>query len=381
MKNPFVVKESLYSMLVLAYPLILISACTKHAPADSFGNPVAVNVVEVKKEKISYYNHYPATVVALNEVEIRTEVNGFVTGIFFKEGGVVRKGDKLYEIDRSRYYASYAQAKAGVDIARANLERARRDADRYMKLNEQDAIAKQRVDDSQTDLENAKLQLVAANAGLVKAENDLSYSLIKAPFDGTIGISQVKLGALVNAGQTLLNTISSDNPMGVDFVLNEKEIGGFQEMVRNKIRDGDSIFRISLADNSLYPHNGKFELIDRAVDPQTGTVRGRLVFPNTERKMIAGMSCTVHILNSNTDKQVVIPLKAILEQMSENFVFLIDSQKVHQTKVSLGARFEGLVIIKEGLVGGEKIVTDGIQKLRDGAFVFVDTNASSPAKN
>ena len=371
--------SKLLTALLLVF--ILLYACKKKDAGDPAGTGIPVNVAEVSEEKVSFYSNYPGSIVALSEVELRSEVSGFITGIYFKEGSSVKKGQKLYEIDRSKYIASYNQAKANVDIATANEEKARRNADRYTKLSEQDAIAKQRLDDAMTDLQNAGLELVSAKAGLARAQTDLNYSLITAPFDGTIGISQVKMGSLVSPGQTLLNTISTDNPMGADFVINERELGNFQELFRVNRPQNDSTFRISLPDKSLYSEEGRIQVIDRAIDPQTGTIRIRLVFPNPDQKLRAGMSCIIHVLNASDQDQLVIPSKSLLEQMSEYFVFVVDSQKVKQTKITLGAQFEERVVVTAGLQKGQQIVTDGIQKLRNGAIVNVNQTDTDKKKD
>ena len=368
-------------MLAALMVLPLFNACKNSSSGDESGEAIAVNVTNVQKKNVAFYDEYPGTVVALNEVELRSEVSGFITGIFFREGDYVLKGKKLYEIDRSKYIAGYEQAKANVDIANANVERAQRYVDRYTELNKKEAIAKQRLDDAETDLENAKLQLVSAKAGLVKAQTDLNYSVITAPFGGTIGISQVKMGALISPGQTLLNTISSDDPMGVDFVINENELSRFQKLLNRKAPENDSTFRITLPDNALYPENGKIEVIDRAVDPQTATIRIRLVFPNHNRLLRDGLSCDVHVLNPIKGEQLVIPFKAVLEQMSEYFVFVVDGRKVHQVKVTLGAQMNGLAVITDGLKEGQQIVTDGVQKLHDGSDVIVGKSDTTNEEN
>jgi RND family efflux transporter MFP subunit len=377
------VKYRQFARLLTVALLVLISlnACKKKDPGNQAGTGIPVNVAEVNEEKVSFYTSYPGTVVALSEVELRSEVSGFITGIYFTEGSFVKKGQKLYEIDRTKYIASYNQAKANVDIATANEEKARRNADRYTKLSEQDAIAKQRLDDAITDLQNAGLELVSAKAGLEKAQTDLNYSLITAPFDGTIGISLVKMGSLVSPAQTLLNTISTDNPMGTDFVINERELGHFQELFRSNRQKNDSTFRISLPDKSIYKEQGSIQVIDRAIDPQTGTIRVRLVFPNHDEKLRAGMSCIIHVLNASDQEQLVIPSKSLLEQMSEYFVFVVDSQKVKQTKVTLGPQFEDRVIVTSGLQKGQQIVTDGIQKLRNGAQVVANVTGNDEKKD
>jgi len=331
---------------------------------------VPVSLYEVTKERAVYYDTYPATVVALKEVELRSQVSGYITGMFFTEGSVVTKGQKLYEIDRRKYAATYEQAKNNVKIAEDNLEKVQRDADRYTELGRQDAIARQSLDDALTDLQNVRLQVSSANAELEKAKTDLEFSLITAPFDGTIGISQVKLGTLVPPGQTLLNTISSDDPMGVDFVIDEKELGRFVGLSRKETTADDSTFRITLPDKSLYQVNGKIGLIDRAVDSQTGTIRVRLIFDNHERLLRPGMSCNVKILNRDAGQQVIIPYKAIVEQMGEYFVYRADSSKARQIKISLGMRIGYNVIIRDGLNPGDQVVIDGIQKLHDGVALM-----------
>ena len=347
-----------------------LTSCKHGDPAQNPASmPVPVNLVKVEKQHLVYYDTYPATIVALKEVELRCEVGGDVTGITFSEGQPVRQGQKLYEIDRSRYLASFQQAKANLDIAQANVERTQRDADRYVELGKQDAIAKQRLDNAQTDLQNAKSQVVAAKADLVKAETELNYSVILAPFDGTIGISRVRMGALVTPDQTLLNVVSSDDPMGVDFVVDEKELGRYQQFEQKNYAKNDSTFRIMLPDNTLYPINGKLSIIDRAVDPQTGTIKVRLSFANPGRKLKPGMSCNVKILNENSGSLVLVPFRAVVEQMSEYFVYKVDSLKAKQIKISIGAKVGPNIIVRNGLNPGDAIVIDGVQRLRDGSFV------------
>ncbi len=352
------------------------NGCKDTSPGNSI-EPVSVSVTPVQKGLVSYYDDYPGTIVALNEVELRSEVSGMVTGIFFRDGEYVRKGRRLYEIDRIRYLASFEQAKANVEIAMANVERAQRYVDRYTVLSEQDAIARQRLDDARTDLQNANLSLVSAKAGLVRTQSELNYSLIVAPFDGTIGISKVKLGSLVIPGQTLMNTISTDDPMGVDFVVNEKEIGRFQELSTEKVPAGDSTFRIFLPDQSVYAGEGRIQAIDRAIDPGTGTIRIRLEFGNEQRKLRAGMSCNVKVLHGGKEEDLVIPTQSLLEQMSEYYVYVVDSQKARQVKVIPGAQLEGKVVVTGKLEEGQLVVTDGVQKLRDGMPVITETGSSA----
>jgi membrane fusion protein, multidrug efflux system len=356
-------------LISAAVSACLLSCGNGDPPPGPASQAIPVNLIRVDKKQLVYYDMYPASVVALKEVELRCEVGGDITGMSFKEGQPVKKGQILYEIDRSRYEATFNQAKANFDIAQSNLERAQRDADRYIRLNQEDAIAKQRLDNSLTDLQNAKSQVLAARADLVKAETELNYSVIKAPFDGTIGISKVRMGALITPDQTLLNVVSSDDPIGVDFVIDEKELSRFQLVEKKPLDAKDSTFRILMPDNELYPGDGRIDIIDRAVDPQTGTIKVRLSFPNHDRLLKPGMNCNVKVLNENSGSLLLIPYKAVVEQMSEYFVFKVDSMKAKQTKISLGAKVGSNVIIRQGLNPGDEIVVDGIQRLHDGVRV------------
>ncbi len=341
--------------------------------------PVPVTMEEVKQETVVYHDLYPGNVVALNEVQIRSEVNGFISAIFFQEGQTVRKGQKLYEIEQEKFAAAYAQADANLQIARVNFEKAKNDAERYNRLGEQGMATKQKVEYSEVDFQNARSQVAAAEAQLQRAATDLKHATITAPFEGTIGISQVKLGAFISAGQTLLNTISSDDPIGVDFVISEREIGRFNLLKKQPSAVRDSLFSIVLPDKTIYPYPGSIELFDRAVDPQTGTLKIRLRFPNLQHSIRAGMSCNVRVLNKNATRQAVIPYKAVTEQMGEFFVYVVSQDTARQQKVVLGTPVNNRVIIREGLTEGQKIVVDGIQKLKNGIAVQDASLPSSPA--
>jgi RND family efflux transporter MFP subunit len=368
---------SIYKFIKIVLPaalsFIAVSCGDKGKQGYSMG-PVPVNLYTVSNKNITFYDSYVGTVEALNQVEIRSEVSGYVTGIFFKDGAQVEKGQKLYEIDKTTYQAAYDQAKAAVEIANANLDKAQRDADRYSRLQEEDAVAKQVAQNAMTDLENARMQLASAEAGLQRARNNLDYAEIKAPFSGTIGFSQVRMGAYINPGQTLMNTISSDNPIGVDMQIDENELGHFLELQKISPDETDSTFRLVLPGGIAYPETGHISAIDRAVDPQAGTIRVRLAFPNNERSLRDGMSATVKVLDNSSGNPVVIPFQSVLEQMSEYFVYVADSGKVHQRKILAGPNLNGELIVRDGLIAGEQIVLDGVQKLRDGMPVVTGEN-------
>lgn len=367
------------SLLVLL-PILLVSSCKSKKKTEPFGEAsVPVVAYTVKEEHVVYYDAYPSTLVALNEIQLRSEVNGYITGIYFREGSHITKGEKLYEIDRRKYEAALNAARANVEIAESNLQKAERDAERYKRLDEQNAIARQVLDDGLTSLGNAQTQVKLAKANLLNAETDYNYSLITAPFSGLIGFSFVKPGAFVSAGQTLLTSISSDDPIGSDFFIDQKSLPYFLSLSDKKDADTIPVFKVVLPDNSEYKTNGRLSVIDRAIDPLTGTIRIRVVFPNQDGSLRPGMNCKLKVLNENSGLQVIIPVKATIEQMGEFLVYLIENNKVVQKRITLGADLGKFVVVKEGLNPGDRIILEGIQKVREGSAVTVEDSVNMQA--
>lgn len=365
---------------------LLLGACKKKQPPQS--PEVPVNLYKVKAKSVLYFDKYPSTTQALSQVNLLPQVTGAITGIFFKEGSHVSKGEKLYEIDKRLYEASYDQAIANLQVQQGDLVQAKQDADRYEYLNKYNAVAKQQYDHAMITLDNAKNTVKAAEQAVKTAKTNLNYAIVYAPFDGTIGFSMVKMGDVVNPGSTILNTISTDNPMAVDFIINEKQLPHFEKLQGPEQNKVDSLFTILLPDNTLYPEVGKISVIDRAVDPQTGSIRIRLVFPNPKKELRAGMSCIVRVHNQDSSPQLVLPNKAVVEQMGEYFVFvakdsvisthmdtvnhvtnpkpkLVASQKKVQTGQTIGPN----IVIKSGIQEGDRVVVDGLQSLHDGSQI------------
>jgi membrane fusion protein (multidrug efflux system) len=348
----------------------MISCGDSNAPAPTQQGPppaVAVTTQVVNSTTATYHDEYPGTVSALNQVDLRPQVSGYITGMYFHDGDRVKKGQRLYSIDQQQYEANYQQAVANLAVQEANLSKAKKDADRYHELDKQDAVAKQLVDNADASLAAAEKQVDAAKATVRGVQTGVRYTTITAPFDGTIGISQVKMGSPVSAGQTIMNTVSSDNPVTVDFAVDQREIYRFTQLQLKKTSNSDSTFALAFG-TDIYPYPGKIMLIDRAVDPQTSSIKIRLIFPNTKGLLKPGMSGKVQV---KTDAQaVVIPYKAVTEQLGEFFVYVVgDSSKVTQKKVHLGKALGTDVIVHDGLNDGDQVVVQGVQNLREGAVV------------
>ncbi len=365
-----------FIQILLLLIIITATSCGKKDNQQQAFPPVVVNVDTVRATSATYFDEYPATINALDEVEIHAQVSGYITGVYFKDGQRVTKGQKLYSIDQQQYAGAYQQAVANVNVSKANLVKAQKNADRYLELQKNDAIASQTVDNALADLDAAKMQVAAAQATVSAVQTNLRYSTIYAPLSGTIGISQVKIGSAVSPGATVLNTISQNNPLAIDFAVDEKQIPRFAKLQSEGTKPSDSIFTISLPDGSIYNQPGKISLLDRAVDPQTGTIRVRMVFTNPQNILKPGMTCNVRVKTNDTNT-ILIPSKAIVEQMSEYFVFVVgDSSKVSQRKIVTGMPIGNNTVVKDGLKQGEIIVTDGVQKLREGALVKLPSDST-----
>lgn len=366
-------------LLICAASAMAWSACGSKSGQQQQQAPPAtpVQTVPVQDTAAIYYDKYPATVVALNTVELRAQVSGFITGIFFQEGQVVEKGKPLYEIDRRKYEAAYNQAVANVASAKANLVKAQKDIDRYNKLAEQDAIARQVVDNAEAAFESQKAQVAVAEAAVRSAATDLDYAVIKAPFTGRIGISQVKLGAQVSPGTTLLNTISSEDPIAVQFVVNQTEIGRFVAYEDRKGGSADSTFQVQLPDGSIYTGNGHLYAVDRGVDNQTATINIKVEVPNPKRILKDGMSVSMRVLNDLSGQRMVIPYKAVIEQMGEFFVFVAQDSIALQRKIHLGPKLRDRIVVTDGIQPGDLVITEGFQRLRDSSKVTLGPPAGA----
>lgn len=363
-----------------------LASCSKSPKKDNTPPATPVTVVKAEKADAIYYDQYPATVVALNRVELRSQVTGFLTGMYFKEGDVVPKGKVLYEIDKRLYEAALNQAQANLLSAKANLYKAQKDAERYTKLAEQDAVARQILDNAIATLETSRSQVAVAQAAVSTARTNLGFAVIRAPFTGKIGLSQVKLGAQIAAGTTLLNTISSEDPIAVDFVIDESKIPLFNKILNGKMNT-DSTFKLKFSTGDPYPYYGKISVIDRGVDDQTGTIKVRVRFPNPHNGLVDGMSCVMNVLNQLSGIQIVVPTKALVEQMGEYFVFVDQGDTIaHQKKIQIGPKVREKVVVLSGIKVDDKIITEGINRLQDGGKITLGkpqapgANGKQPAK-
>ncbi|EIM76272.1 RND family efflux transporter MFP subunit [Nitritalea halalkaliphila LW7] len=349
-----------FSLLCLLFIGLSVSFSCSEPPVES--SPTLVEVAPVEQTSLRRTYPFSGTVRALEEIEIRGDVAGYITAIFVEDGARVRKGDRLFEIDQSRYQAGEAVAEANLAIAKETLNRVQKDFKRYEELKEAEAIATQLYDDARIALRQAELEVEAATAALRTAQTDRAYANIRAPFTGTVGFSEVRLGTLVRPGETLLTRLSSDDPIGVDIYPD----AALLPLMMQWKEAGEAIGLLRLGDQN-YPEKGRISTIDRAVDERTGTIRVRLLVPNPEYRLKPGLPLKVQVPEFEERSQLRIPLTAVKEQMGEFSVFVLQEDRtVREQKIKRSFQAEGYMIIEEGLTEGQKVVVSGVQKLRSG---------------
>jgi membrane fusion protein (multidrug efflux system) len=321
------------------------------------------------------------------DVEIRARVEGFLETVAFVEGSFVHKGDLLYQIDPKPLEAALAQAKANLATSQARLDQAKITVKRMQPLAEDQAVSLQELDNAQATQNAMEAQVDAGRAAVDKAALDLGYARITAPIDGIVGITEVKAGNLVGAGEsTLLTTLSQVDPIFFRGGISEAD---YLRMSRDKERNAnrsaqESSLQLLLADGTTYPHPGKFETIERAVDPTTGTLSVQVSFPNPERLLRPGQYGRVRFISEIKHDALLVLQRAVQEMQSHYTVAVVDSDnKVSLRSVKVGPRVGDLWVVEEGLQPGERVVVEGVQRLKDGMtvkpVVVADTGAGADA--
>jgi membrane fusion protein (multidrug efflux system) len=350
----------------------LTIGCTEPPPAAP-PPPPEVLVADVIQRDVPVYLELVGQTLGFQDVEIRARVEGYLTNMSFQEGSLVRKGDLLYEIDRLPLEAIVAQAKADQATAEARLAKANNDVARYRPLVAKQAVSQRELDDAVAEQDAAKSQVDAAKANVDKATLDLSYTRITAPISGLIGATLVKSGNLVGRGEsTLLTTISQIDPALFRVGVTEAD---YLRIARRNIDSGrpggpQSGIRLTLADGTVYPHTGKVSVVDRAVDPTTGTLGIQVLFPNPEQLLRPGQYGRVRALLDNKPGALLVQQRAVQELQNLYSVAVVDSSgKVAFKNVKVGPRVDSLWVIEEGLTASDKVVVEGLQRIQDGMTV------------
>jgi membrane fusion protein, multidrug efflux system len=336
--------------------------------------PPEVVVAEAVQKDVPIYIELVGSTLGSEDVEIRTRVEGYLVSINFTEGSFVRKGQPLYKLDPKPFEVAIDQAKANLATAQAALEKTDNDVARYKPLFAQQAVSKQELDNALSAQQAAKAQVDAYKAAVAQAQLDLGYTNITSPVDGVIGTTQTKVGSLVSRGVTLLNIVSQLNPILFRCSIAEAE---YLRIARRNQQSGKAAERqwnveLILADGTVFPHRGRLDAIERAVDPTTGTLTGQFVFPNPDRLLRPSQYGKARFAIDIKEGAVLVPQLAVQEIQGLYSVMVVKPDAtVEQRMVKAGERVGNLWIIDSGVKPGEKVIVEGIQRVQPGMQVSV----------
>ena len=353
-----------------------MAACGRKPPQMPDPGPVRVEVITVKESESRQTSDRVGEVRSLTEVQLRPRINAIVLEQHFTDGARVKKGDLLFTLDAREYRAEVASAEAKVASAEANLARARQDVARYAPLLADEAISQQVYDNAVTAERQAAAEVAAQRAGLAQTRLGVEYASVTAPIAGRIGAAKVFPGDFVAAGQTVLATLSDDDPAYVSFSISESTLLAVEKSFRGlEVPESHPLRRVKLllADGSEYPHEGIINFIDRALDPTTGTFSLRARFPNPDYRLIPGLFARVRVSGELDKASILVPDRAVQELLGRYYVLVVgEDGKIERRTVVPGERLGNQWRIREGLADGDRVVVEGLQKAREGVEVKVE---------
>jgi RND family efflux transporter MFP subunit len=373
-----------------ALPLLfLITACGQNQqaapaapppPTVSVGHPVKRNIVD--------YDEYVGRFVAVDSVEVRARVSGYLDQVHFTDGQMVKQGDLLFTIDRRPFQTTLEQAKANLAQARANLAFAESDLARGAQLVREKTITEQTFDQRTQAKKVAEASVAAQEAAVRQASLDLEFTELRAPVAGRIGDRRVSPGNLVAGGTagtpTLLATIVSMDPIRFEFTFDEasylryERLSGTGKDVTG--REGSVVVSLKLIDEKEFGHKGRMEFVDNVIDKSSGTIRGRAVFNNPDGVLTPGMFARIRVPGSPAYDALLLPDTAIGTDQTRKFVYVVDADNmVKQKFVTLGQLDGDLRVIKTGIEAGERVIVNGLMRARAGIKVTPQEEGAKPA--
>ena len=360
---------------------VLVAGCKPHGTAQAQSAedgppqmpPPAVSAAEVVSKEVTQWDEFTGRVEAVDSVNIQPRVAGYIESVNFKEGAEVKKGDVLFVIDQRPFKADLARAEAELARARARAQLADAQATRALKLLATNTISQDEADERKAAQAQAAADIRAAEANVAVARLDVEYTEIRTPIDGRAGRALVTPGNLVSGGEmvpnaTLLTTVVSLDPVYVYFEADEQTYLRYGAMARSgerpSSREVANRVQIGLANEEGFPHEGRMDFVDNAVDPATGTIRARAVVDNKDRIFTPGLFARVRVIGSGLFQALLIDDKAILTDQDRKYVYVLGPNNIAERRdIKPGRIVDGLRIVTTGLSAGDKVIIHGVQKI------------------
>jgi len=322
-----------------------------------------VDAAQVITKDVRVADEFNGRVWATNDVDIRPRVTGYIDRIAFREGQMVRKGDLLYVIDPRPYKDAADNARAQLDREHAAADFAKIQEERAQRLKQSDAVSQEELQNRGSDLLQSGARVKAAEAAVASAELNLSYTEVRSPIDGRISRTQLTLGNLAQADQTVLTTVVSVDPVWVYFDCDEQSYLRFQQRAHRGSGVGsENPVRVALADEQGFPHAGHIDFVDNQLNPSTGTIRARVVLPNPDHVLTPGLFARVQLESATPSQAILIDDKAVLTDQDRKYVYVVGPGNTAQRKdIVLSGMSDGLRIVKSGLTPEDRVIVGGLQ--------------------
>jgi membrane fusion protein (multidrug efflux system) len=366
-------------LATLCVTLALLAGCDQKQQAQAPAPPPpAVGVQPAAMKGVARAYEFVGRIKAVNMVAIRARVEGFLEKILFREGQDVKTGDLLYQIEKTQYQAQVDQANANLAAAQAQAVNAELQYNRTLELAKKQFTPQATVDQNRAAVETARAKVLQMRAALTQAELNLSYTDIKSPIDGRIGLTAYTQGNLVNPASGVLTTIVSQDPMYVLFPVSVRQLQEIRESRRQQ--DGrltKIAILVRLSTGKEYPHSGVWNYTDPQVDQQTDTLTMRGTLPNPDRMLADGEFVTVVVRERKEQPRLVVSQAAVQIDQAGSYVLVVNADnKVELRRVTVGPTQDADVVIESGLKEGDRVIVDGVQKVRPGQAVKVTVVAS-----
>ncbi|KRA17982.1 acriflavin resistance protein AcrA [Lysobacter sp. Root983] len=347
---------------------LAMAGCGSQAAESGGGGmppPAEVSVAQVLSKQVRQWDEFTGRVAAVESVELRPRVSGYVERVAYKEGQEVKKGDLLFVIDQRRYRAELNRAQAQLERARAEARLAQTQDQRAQTLVEAKAISREEFETRRAATTQGNAGVRAAEAAVASAQLDLTFTEVRAPISGRAGRALTTVGNLAQADQTLLTTLVSQDPMYIYFESDEQTYSRYNDLARKGERaENKNPVRVGLASEAGYPHEGAVDFTDNQVDPTTGTIRARAVVANPDRMFTPGMFARVQLEGSGDFKAMLIDDKAVLTDQDRKYVYVLGAKSEAVRKdVVLGRMIDGLRVVQSGLAPTDKVIVHGVQKI------------------
>ncbi|CCO23474.1 efflux RND transporter periplasmic adaptor subunit [Maridesulfovibrio hydrothermalis] len=372
-----------FLFLVLFLFAVLSGCIGEDSKVKAAAEAVPVKVIKISEQVFQVRGEYVAQVQAMKTVEIRARVQGHLKERLFEEGQVVEKGQLLFIIDRRPYEEVLKRAEAELASSRATLSKAEKDYIRFKALFDQGAVSREEYDSKITDKRVYEANVSNAKAEVEQANLDLGFTKIYSPMKGLIGRTQVNLGSLIAKESTVLVTVSSIDPVYVNFSIPEKEylfaVKEIEARKKKGMAEKHTQLQIILADGQLYNYNGTLNMADRAVDSSTGTLGLRAEFPNPDKMLRDGQYAKVVALLKVYDHALVVPSRAVLDvQGRKSLLTVAANGTVVEKAVQIDYSSDHNTVIGKGLSAGDLVIADGVNRIRPG--ILVDPEIVEPVK-